>query len=64
MTELDSDVESFNFYVKAQIKSLSARGETSSDLLVNLFKGYKAANDVEFLDFIWRKENAYEEGDA
>jgi hypothetical protein len=63
MTELDSDVESFNFYVKAQIKSLSARGETSSDLLINLFKGYKAADDVEFLDFIRRKENAYEEGD-
>jgi hypothetical protein len=63
MTKLDSDVESFNFYVKAQIKSLSARGETSSDLLINLFKGYKAANDVEFLDFIRRKANAYEEGD-
>jgi hypothetical protein len=25
MVELDSDIESFNFYVKAQIKSLSAR---------------------------------------
>jgi hypothetical protein len=42
---------------------LSARGETLSDLLVNLCKGYKAANDVEFLNFIRRKENAYEEGD-
>jgi hypothetical protein len=62
MTELDSNVESFNFYVKAQIKSLSARGETSSDLLVNLFKECKAANDVEFLNFIRRKENAYEGG--
>jgi hypothetical protein len=63
MIELDSEIEPFNFYVKAQIKSLSARGETSSDLLVNLFKGYKAANDVEFLDFIRRKENAYKEGE-
>jgi hypothetical protein len=62
MVELDSDIESFNFYVKAQIKSLSARGETSSDLLINLFKGYKAAaNDVEFLDFLRREENSYEE---
>jgi hypothetical protein len=41
MVELDSDIESFDFYVKAQIESLSARGETSSDLLINLFKGYK-----------------------
>jgi hypothetical protein len=63
MIDLDSDVEAFNFYVKAQIKSLSARGETSSDLLVNLFKGYKSANDVEFLDFVRRRENSYEEGE-
>jgi hypothetical protein len=63
MLDLDSNVEAFNFYVKAQVKSLSARGETSSDLLINLFKGYKAANDVEFLDFVRRKENAYEEGE-
>jgi hypothetical protein len=63
MVELDSDIESFNFYVKAQIKSLSARGETSSGLLINLFKGYKAANDVEFLDFLRRKEKSYEEGE-
>ena len=39
MVELDSNVETFNQYVKAQIKNLSARGETSSDLLINLFKG-------------------------
>jgi hypothetical protein len=63
MIELDSDVEAFNFYVKAQIKSLSARGKTSSDLLINLFKGYKAADNVEFLDFLRRNENSYEEGE-
>ena len=63
MLELDSNVELFNQYVKAQIKSLLARGETSSDLFINLLKGYKEANDVEFLDFIRRKENSYEEGE-
>jgi hypothetical protein len=63
MIELDSNVETFNQYVKAQIKNLLARGETSSDLLINLFKGYKVADDVEFLDFIRRKENSYEEGE-
>jgi hypothetical protein len=63
MTELDDDVEAFHLYVKALIKNLSARGETSSDLLINLFKGYKAANDVEFLDFLRRKENSYGEGE-
>ena len=63
MVQVDSNIETFNFFVRAQIKSLAARGETSSDLLINLFKGYKAANDAEFLDFIRRKENSYEEGD-
>jgi hypothetical protein len=63
MIELDSNIETFNVYVKAQIKNLSARGETTNDLLTNLFKGYKVANDVEFADFIRRKENSYEEGE-
>ena len=52
MIELDSNVKTFNFYEKTQVKSLAARGDTSSDLLINLFKGYKVANDSEFLDFI------------
>jgi hypothetical protein len=58
MVEVYSDIKAFNFYVKAQIKSISARGETSTDLLINLFKGYKVANDVEFADFIRQKINA------
>jgi hypothetical protein len=29
--------------------------------LINLFKRYKAANDLEFLDFLRCKENSYEE---
>jgi hypothetical protein len=62
MIELDSDIEAFNFFVKAKVKDLAARGESSSDLLINLFSGYKVANDAEFQDFIRRKENAYEEG--
>jgi hypothetical protein len=62
--ELDSNIEPLNFYIKAQTKSLSARGETSSNLLIRLFKGYKAAADVEFLELIRRNEdNAYEEGE-
>jgi hypothetical protein len=62
MIELNSNIELFNFYVKSQINNLSAMGETSSDLLITLFKGYKVANNVEFLDFLRRKENAYKEG--
>jgi hypothetical protein len=31
-------------------------------LLVNLFKGYKASKDAEFVDYIKKKEDFYEEG--
>jgi hypothetical protein len=62
MIEVDSNIKVFNFFVKAQLRKLAARGETTQDLLINLFKGYKVADDAEFLDFIRRKENAYEEG--
>ena len=62
MIQLDSNITAFNFFVTTQLKSLSARGETTNDLLINLFKGYKVADDAEFMDFIRRKENEYEEG--
>jgi hypothetical protein len=63
MLDLDSNIKLFNQYVKAQIKSLLARGEMSSNLFINLLKGYKVAKNVEFLDCIRRKENSYEEGE-
>ena len=62
MIELDSDVVKFNIYVKAQVSTLAKRGQTTDDLLINLFKGYEKANDVEFQDLIRRKKNHYEEG--
>ena len=62
MIELNSNVIEFNLYVTAQVQALAHRGETTDDLLINLFKGYRVANDVEFVDLLRRKENDYEEG--
>ena len=42
---------------------MAARGETSNDLLTNLFKGYEAATDKTFVDYIGRKKERYEEGE-
>jgi hypothetical protein len=42
---------------------LSARGETTTDLLMNLFKGYLAVNNKTFVAYIGRKQENYEEGD-
>ena len=47
MVDLDSNVQNFNLYVKAQVKALSARGETSNDILNSSSKGYKAAAEAQ-----------------
>jgi hypothetical protein len=60
--ELDSNVVKFNVYVKAQVNTLAKRGQTTNNLLINLFKGHEKANDVEFQDLICRKVNDYKEG--
>jgi hypothetical protein len=62
MRDVDSDIELFNDYVLGLVSKLSARGEQTQDLLVNLFKGYKACQDAEFVDYIKKKEDFYEEG--
>jgi hypothetical protein len=62
MIELDSNVVEFNKFVKAQVTALAHRDQESSDLLINLFKGYEAADDVEFRDLVRRMVNDYEEG--
>jgi len=59
---IDSDIVKFNQYVMLLTDRLGARGQTTSDLLTNLFKGYKAATDKVFSDYITRKQESYEDG--
>ena len=62
MKDMDSDIEKFNDHVLTLATKLQSRGEATHDLLVNLFKGYKACKDAEFVDYIKKKEDLYEEG--
>jgi hypothetical protein len=59
---IDSDIGKFNQYVKLLIQSLSARNQTTSDLLINLFKGYGAVSDETFRAWLTRKQDDHEEG--
>ena len=59
---IDSDIEKFNDYVQDQLMSLHARGEDTHDLLSHLFKGYAAASDRQFVAYIAKKEDDYDEG--
>jgi uncharacterized coiled-coil protein SlyX len=62
IAELQDNIIELNQFVKTQTDGLEARGETTEDLLVNLFKAYKACGDEEFLTWIRRKEDSYNEG--
>ena len=61
---IDYDIGKMNLHVQSLIEALNARGETTTDLLTNLFKGYKAAKDEKFIKYIEKKEEYYEEGDG
>lgn len=61
MEECHSNIATFNNHVRRQIASLAARGESSSDIIPNLFKGYAKAGDQGFRDFIMRKRDDYDQ---
>ena len=42
------NITKFNAYIKLLLAGLSARGETSHDMLTNLFQGCKAESDSVF----------------
>lgn len=63
MAKSGSDITKFNQYVLLLLSALSARGERTEDLLVNLFKGYAAASDKRFVAYIGRRKERYDEGE-
>ena len=62
ISDLQDNIIELNEFVKAQQAGLEARGERTDDLLVNLFKAYKACKDKEFTTWVKTKEDAYNEG--
>ena len=59
---VDSDIKKFNTHVKSLTRDLERKRQKSTDVLTNLFKGYKAASDKVFVEYRMRKEEEYEEG--
>ena len=51
-----------NAHVQMLCEGLASRGETTHDLLSNLFKGYAAASDNTFTSYIESKQEEYEDG--
>jgi hypothetical protein len=65
MIKVEHNVPAFNTEVKLLEKSLIARGETpvESDMLLNLFNGYKANADANFHTYILKNYEEYLDGD-
>jgi hypothetical protein len=59
---IDSDIGKFNQYVKLLVQSLSVRNQTTSDLLINLFKGYGSESDETFRAWMTQKQDNHKGG--
>ena len=56
ITTIVCDITKFNAHVQMLLEGLALRGETTHDLLSNLFKGSAAASDTMFTSYIKRKQ--------
>jgi hypothetical protein len=59
IAELDYDIGEFNDYVKLQRSALLARGEQSTDLLVNIFGALGTVPDKAFVIYVDRIKDDY-----
>jgi len=63
LASINQDIPAFNRYVLDLLEQLHARGETTHDLLANLFESYKSVTDKDFVALIKHKENQYDDGE-
>ena len=63
MIDFTYDIEAFNLYVTSQVEQLSARGEVSSDLLINIFAAYMSVPDRKFVEYIEKQKDRFDEGE-
>ncbi len=55
----DSNILEFNVYIKKQVEVLASGGQTTTDLVTHLFKGYLKAKNKVFCEWIQIKKLAY-----
>ena len=56
------DIPKFNENTKFLLDLIKARGETKSELLMNIFKGYAVCSNKVFVKYVEHKQEGYEEG--
>jgi hypothetical protein len=63
IVEITYDIEAFNLYVTHQVEQLAARGESSSDLLINLFGAYLSVPDRKFVEYVEKQKDRFDKGE-
>jgi len=63
ISTIGNDITKFNGHVKRLVLALKSRGQTTEDLLTNLFKAYLEVPDKAFKSYLQRKKESYEDGD-
>jgi hypothetical protein len=63
MVEITYNIDNFNLYVTTQVEQLAARGESSSDLLINLFAAYLSVPDRKFVEYVEKQKDKFDEGE-
>jgi hypothetical protein len=63
MSTVDSNIEFFNQHVKVNWDGLTARGESSDDLTINLCKAYLCVTDRDFATHVRNKKDSYDDGE-
>ena len=64
LSEIENDINKFHKYVKVLIDNLHAKGETTHDLLANLFKAYAAYSDQTFAKYMSNVQTRWEDDKA
>jgi hypothetical protein len=63
MSMVDSNIELFNQHVKVNRDGLTARGESSDELTVDLFKAYLCVTDRDFVRYTRNKKDSNDDGE-
>jgi hypothetical protein len=61
MEQKGSDIKEFNNSVNLLLSGLRARNHSVPDIVTNLFEAYKSCEDSRFVEYMVRKEEAYED---
>ena len=61
IVQVKHDISKFNNYVEVLVESIRTRGETTNDLITNLFQAYAACYDQNFIKYISDIQSQWED---